>query len=120
MTPSEIITADAKRNGVDPDYYIKTAAHIIQNKLGVLLQHGDTILLVIRLGNGKAELHISTADSPVRVLSAIKYFVKKLEESEIHTVYGGGFPKDTIAILKKLKIDVKPSNLKQYGWMAAI
>jgi len=120
MTPSQIIIADCKKNGVDPDYYLKTVTHIVQSDLGILLQHGDTILLVIRLGDKKAELHISTADTPVRVKSAIKYFINKLEESEINKVYGAGFPRDTIAILKRLKIDVKPSDLKQYGWMANI
>ena len=120
MTPSEIIIADCKKNGVDPNYYLKTVNHIVKTNMGVLLQYGDTILLVIRLGDKRAELHISTADSPLRVRSAIKYFIKKLEESEINKVYGSGFPKDTIAIIKKLKIDVKNSDLKQYGWMANI
>jgi len=117
MTPSEIITADAKRNGLNPEYFLKVVAHIVKHKLGIILQHNDTVLLVIRLGHGKAELHIATADSPLRVLSALKYFMKKLQESEIHTIYFGGFPKDTIAVLKRLNLHVKPSNLKQYRWM---
>ena len=120
MTPSEIIIADCKKNGVDPQYYLNTVAHILQTKLGILLQKGDTVLLVIRLGDGRAELHISTADSPIKVKSAIKYFIDKLKESEIHTVYGSGFPADTIAVIKRFGIDVQKSNRPQYGWMANI
>jgi len=120
MTPSEIIIADCKKNGVDPQYYLNTVAHILNNNLGIILQKGNTILLVIRLGDGRAELHISTADSPLKVKSAIKYFIDKLKESEIHTVYGGGFPADTIAIIKRLGIDVRNSDNKKYGWMANI
>ena len=120
MTPSQIITADCQRNGVDPNYYLKTVAHIVSTKLGILLQQGDTILLVIRIGSGNAELHISTADSPIRVKSAVKYFINKLKDSEIHTVYGPGYPKDTIAIIERMGIPVKKSNRAKYGWMASI
>jgi len=117
MTPSEIITTDARNNGQDPDYFLKTVAKILKGKLGILLQKNDTVLLVIRLGHGKAELHIATADSPLRVLSALKYFVKKMDESELHTYYLPSVPVNTLSILKKLDVKLLPSNLKQYKVM---
>jgi hypothetical protein len=117
MKPSEIIKFDAQKNGLNPNYFLKVVAKIVSDKLGIILQHNDTVLLVIRLGDGRAEVHIATADSPLRVLSALKYFFKKLSESEIHKIYLTSEPKDTLSVLKKLNLKIKQSDLKQYKVM---
>lgn len=126
MTPSEIIIQDMRRYGHSDDdirrmfTIIKTA---LDKEIGLLLQKNNTVLFVHSLPKHAAELSIYTADSPPAVKTAIKYFIEQLRHGKFEIVYGadgGEQLNQTLKLLKILGIDVKPSNVKGYKWMAKL
>lgn len=126
MTPSEIIKQEAQRVGYDADILMRKIHRLVESKVGLLLQKNDSLLLLITIGKGLAELHIFTVDTPDKVAEAIKYFIEKIRNSDLKRVYGpGGNSQDkelkkTLRLLKSLGVDVQDSDLKQYSWMAPV
>ena len=126
MTPSEIITQEAQAIGGDADVMLRKIDKLVKSKAAILLQKNDSILLLISIAKSVVELHIFTVDRPAKAIEAIKFFVEKIKESDIKTVYGSGnLAQDdklnkTLKILDKMGVDVQKSNLPRYQWMATV
>ena len=126
MTPSEIITQEAQSIGGDADVMLRKIDKLVKSKAAILLQKNDSILLLISIAKSVVELHIFTVDRPAKAIEAIKFFVEKIKESDIKTVYGSGnLAQDdklnkTLKILDKMGVDVQKSNLPRYQWMATV
>jgi hypothetical protein len=126
MTPSQIITQESQAIGGDADVVLRKIDKLIDAKAAVLLQKNDTVLLLIAIAKGVAELHIFTADRPAKVIEAVKYFVDKIKDSDIKRVYGSGNMaqdaklKKTLDVLDRLGVDVQKSNQPGYQWMATV
>lgn len=121
MTPSEIITADAQIRGYDPKPVLQKVARVVRGGAGILLQEGNSLLLVLALPNNNAELHLYTADkSPLAVYKAMSVFVDKIRKSDLNAVYGSGDVPDVLQMLKKLGVDVQESDQPGYRWMAPV
>jgi len=121
MTPSEIIQADAKTRGYEADPVLRKISKVVKTGAGILLQEGNSVLLLIALPDNNAELHLYTADkSPLAIYKAVTGFVKKIRESDLNAVYGSGDIPDLLEMLKKLGVDVQPSDLPGYKWMAPV
>ena len=126
MTPSEIITQEAQTIGGDADVLLRKIDKLVDSKAAILLQKNDTLLLLIAIAEGVAELHIFTADRPAKVIEAVKFFVEKIKDSDIKRVYGSGNMaqdaklKKTLDVLDKLGVDVQKSNQPGYEWMATV
>ena len=126
MTPSEIITQEAQSIGGDSDVMLRKIDKLVKSKAAILLQKNDSILLLISIAKSVVELHIFTVDRPAKAIEAIKFFVEKIKESDIKTVYGSGnLAQDdklnkTLKILDKMGVDVQKSNLPRYQWMATV
>ena len=121
MTPSEIITKDSERLGLDPQMVLGKINRIISSGAGVLLKEGNSVLLVIGLPGNDAELHLYTADkSPLSIYKALNVFIKKIRDSEIRAVYGSGDIPETLQMLRKLGVDVQESDKPNYRWMAPV
>ena len=126
MTPSEIITQEAQSIGGDSDVMLRKIDKLVKSKAAILLQKNDSILLLISIAKSVVELHIFTVDRPAKTIEAIKFFVEKIKESDIKTVYGSGnLAQDdklnkTLKILDKMGVDVQKSNLPRYQWMATV
>ena len=126
MTPSQIITQEAQSIGGDADVLLRKIDKLVDSKAAVLLQKNDTLLLLIAITKGAAELHIFTVDRPAKVIEAVKHFVDKIKDSDIKRVYGSGNVaqdaklKKTLDILDRLGVDVQKSNLPKYKWMATV
>lgn len=118
MTPSEIIRKDAAREDYNPDIVIRKIQKIVESKGAVLLQENDSLLLLIGLPDNDAELHLYTADSPLTLAKSLRGFVQKIRDSEIETVYGSAEIPQTLELLKRLGVDVQPSDKEGYYWMA--
>jgi hypothetical protein len=118
MTPSEIIRKDAAREDYNPDIVIRKIQKLVENKGAVLLQENDSLLLLIGLPDNDAELHLYTADSPLTLAKSLRGFVQKIRDSEIETVYGSAEIPQTLELLKRLGVDVQPSDKEGYYWMA--
>jgi coenzyme F420-reducing hydrogenase delta subunit len=126
MTPSQIITKEAQTIGGDADVVLRKVNKLVQSKAAILLQKNDTLLLLISIAKGMVELHIFTADRPARVVEAMKYFVEKIKDSDIKSVYGSGNTtqdaklKKTLDVLDRLGVDIQKSNMPGYQWMATV
>lgn len=95
---------------------------IIRDGDGVLLQKNDSVLFLIRLGEGNVELHLYTVDPPQALAKAIDYFIKKIKASDMKKVY---FPKlkgddKIIDVVRMYGIEVQKSDLPQYAYMAKV
>jgi hypothetical protein len=123
MTPSEIITQEAKKYGADADILLRKINKLVQSKAGILLQKNDSVLLLIAIAKGVVEAHIFTMDPPASVVDSLKYFKDKILASDIKAMYFKENNKQkvqlekTLQLLKTFGLNVKPSNMKRYDWM---
>jgi hypothetical protein len=122
MTPSEIILQDQYSQADDPKKVLMSIDRIIKAGNGVLLQKNNSVLFLIRLGDGDVELHLYTVDPPQSLASAIQYFIEKIKASDIKKVYFIK-PKSGEQIVRMLKtygVDIQKSDRKQYAYMAKV
>ncbi len=127
MKPTEIINAEFQKLGKDSGEFLKKLSAALRKKLAIIMQEENTILILIALGDGNVELHLFTADSPIKVAKALSRFIDKIRKSDLKAVYG---PKEnvpnsnklqqTLTMLKTLGVDVQPSDNPKYEWMAKV
>lgn len=120
MTPSEIITAEAQKRGADPQPVLQSVLGQVKSGHTILMQENNSVLLITRLGNGRAMIHICTVDSPLTLRNSIKGFWNKLKGSEVKTVYGDTKNEQIIELMKKAGVKIEKSNLPKFTWMAKV
>ena len=120
MKASQIIKAEYERLGKDPVKPLAALTKLIQNKGAILLQEGDTVLLLIIIDKKAVELHLFTQESPLKVARAMSEFIKKIRNTDLETVYGSEEPIQTLNLLRRLNVDVMPSDNPKYKWMAKV
>jgi hypothetical protein len=118
MTPSEIITSNI--TDADPNQVLQGLLQAIKAKKAIILQEGNTVLTVFNIGNGNAEVHLFTKDSPIKLAKAVLYFVKKLKETGVQKVYGIEPPTQILQLLKNLGIEIQDSDNPKFKWMAQV
>jgi Icc-related predicted phosphoesterase len=120
MTPTEIIKADAARNGVSPTKVILSIKPDLKAGRSTLMQVGDSVLVVKMIAPYTAELHLFTVE-PVRTLiQSIKEFVNKLNESGVRTVYGNADNEGIFQILTAAGVKIQQSDVDGYNWKADV
>ena len=122
MKPSEIILQDQYSQADDPKKVLMSIDRIIKAGNGILLQKNNSVLFLIRLGDGDVELHLYTVDPPQSLASAIQYFIEKIKASDIKKVYFIK-PKSGEQIVRMLKtygVDIQKSDRKEYAYMAKV
>jgi hypothetical protein len=121
MKTSEIILNDKESIKAGADKVLATVGKFIKSGHGVLLKDNNSVLLLIRLGEGLVELHLFTLDKPLTVAKSIKNFIKKIRESDLKAVYGTA-PMDSpvVQMLNISGVKVEKSNLPNYQWMAKV
>ena len=118
MKPSEIILNDKYSQEDGADQILRAIGKLVKDNLAVILQSGNTVFVVVRLGDGAVEVHVYTVDTGLALMSATKVLIKKLVNSEIQVAYIAD-PRDA-NMLKVLEINglkVSPSDRPQYQWM---
>jgi len=120
MTPSEIIQADSQKMGYDAETALRKINKVVTSGAGLLLQEGDSVLLLIALPDNNAELHLYTADSPLNLSRALKKFIEKIRASDLKAVYGSGEVPQLLKILNKFGVQTMKSDLPNYRWMAPV
>jgi hypothetical protein len=127
MKPTEIINAEFQKLGKDSGEFLKKLSAALSKKLAIIMQEENTILILIALGDGNVELHLFTADSPIKVAKALSRFIDKIRKSDLKAVYGpkenvpnSNKLKQTLTMLKTLGVDVLPSDNPKYEWMAKV
>jgi len=122
MTPSEIILRDKYSQEDGPKKVLATIRSIVDSGNGILLQKNNSLLFLVRLGEGDVELHLYTVDPPQFLASSIQYFIEKIRNSDLKKVY---FPKprggeQIIKMLKMYGIDIQKSDRPRYSYMAKV
>jgi hypothetical protein len=120
MTPSEIVKADAQRGQYDADMVLRKMDKLASTGAGIVLHENNSILLLIAIPGGNAELHLYTADSPLTMAQSLKKFISKIRAADINNVYGSAEIPQTLELLKRLGVDVQPSDNPKYKWMAPV
>jgi hypothetical protein len=119
MKASQIIQADYQKKGEDPVKYLAGLSKLVSIKDAQLLQEGDTVLVLVRLGNNKVQVELFTQDNPLQLTKAVNELVKKLKDTGVKTIYGADDP-EFIKMLQYLDINVEPSDNPNYEWMAQL
>ena len=119
MKASQIIQADYQKRGENPTKYLAGLSKLVSIKDAQLLQEGDTVLVLVRLGNNKVQVELFTQDNPLQLTKAINELIKKLKDTGVKTIYGAEEPELT-KMLQYLDINVEPSDNPNYKWMAQL
>jgi NhaP-type Na+/H+ and K+/H+ antiporter len=119
LKASQIIQAKYDELGKDSNKIMFGLSQLVQKQDAQILQEGDTVLVVIRMGNNQSQVDLFTQENPLQVTKAINEFVKKLKSSGITTIYGTKDEQLT-KILKYLDLNVESSDNPKYLWMAQL
>lgn len=120
MKPSEIIAADAQRQGVDPQKVLQYVGSQVQNKTGSLMSAGNSLLLLVGIGDRCAELHLYTMDSPLALMKNLTHFIDVIRSTDLDRVYGDTDNPGILEMLKRLGVEVQESDRSGYTWMANV
>jgi len=120
MKASEIIKADAVKRKVDPNKAMQTISALVKDKSAVLMQEKNSVLLVRKINDTAAEIHLFTQDSPTALAKSVIGFIRKGRELGIKTVYGKADNKGIVDLMKRVGLNVQASDLPQYNWKANI
>ena len=118
MKASEIILADAQKRGVDANRALGLISNAVKQKKAVLMQEGNTVLLLTKISDGASEAHLFTQDSVMAIARALSTFIQKGMALGIRTVYGKADNPQIVELLKKVGLNVVASDLPQYNWKA--
>jgi hypothetical protein len=120
MKPSEIITQDVTRRKGDPKAVLASISKMVKGNQAIMMSTEGSVLLVKRLGEGLAELHLFTVESPLALARSLKTFIAKIKQSDIKTVYGEAENPQIIQLLQSVGVKVSDSNLPNYNWKADV
>jgi len=121
LPASQIILNDAHAKAAGADGVVKALNQLVQSGKAILVRHNNSVIALIKLGNGEVEIHLYTIDPPHRLASAMKYFHDELVRSGIHKVYGTEMPdKQLVKLMLAVGIPVDKSDKPNYYWMAPV
>jgi len=117
MTPSEIITKDSEKRGLNPNVVLRGVKQLLDHKAAILLQENDSVALLRNLGDHRVEVHFFTADSPITMASSIAGLFSKIQDSDIKAVYGEADNPQIIKLMRTAGVNTQDSDLPKYNWM---
>lgn len=119
MKPHEIITQYAKKIGLPPSVANKMADDVISQGMKDI-QHDHTLMFYKLLDNQSCFIHFITADSPLKFVSSVSYFINMLKQYDIHTVYLNTRDKEDVTSLSNAGIDLEKSDNPTYPLMGRL
>jgi len=120
MTPSEIITADALQHHVDPQHVLAYVSEQVASAKGNVMQHGNSLLLLIHMGQGAAECHLYTQDNPIALRKALVAFLDTIKKTPVRRLYGKADNPGILQMLHMIGLNVEHSDQPQFNWMVNI
>ena len=118
MKASEIILADAQKRGVDGTKALGLINNAVKQKKAVLMQEGNSVLILTKIGDVAAETHLFTQESPIALARSLAAFMKRITDLGIRTIYGKADNQQIIELLKRVGFNVVASDLPEYNWKA--
>jgi len=120
MKSSEIIIADAQRNGLNPKSVLNGVASMIKSKEAAILKTDGSVLIVKAIGKGIVELHLFTVEQPIKLVRSLKKFIEEIKKSKIKIVYGNAENEMILRLLMSIGVKVTNSDLPKYNWQAYV
>jgi hypothetical protein len=121
MPASQIIMSDPQAKEFGADKVIQSIYELVQEGKAVAIQHNNSVMVAIAIGDGEAEVHLYTVDSPQRLASALKHFYNELLKSDVKRVYGTEMPdKQLIKLMLSVGAPIDKSDKPDYYWMASV
>jgi len=120
MDAAQIIMADAQAHGVNPESALRAVGGMIKQRQAILMQEGNSVLVVRVFNKDFAELHLFTTDAPLALVSALKIFYQHLKNSHLKAVYGKADQPQIVEFMKRIGFPIEPSNIPDYNWMARV
>ena len=117
MTPSQIITVDSERRNSDSTKELLFVNQLIKKHNGLLLRANNTVILLIPIAQGKAEMHLYTADNPLKLMKSAVELEKKIKNSDIEFIYYEETNPQITEMLRRLDLTIEKSDLPNYDWM---
>jgi hypothetical protein len=90
----------------------------LSNRNASILQHGDTVLVVIKIDPYDVEVHLYTQDKPMAIVKSVKHFMEEIKASHIKRVYGKADNQNIVSLMKTVGVKIRNSDRPQYNWMA--
>jgi len=118
MKATEIILADAQKRGVDGNKALGLISNAVKQKKAVLMQEGNSVLLLTKIDDDAAEVHLFTQDGVMTLARSLGAFIQRTTDLGIKTVYGKADNPQIIELLKKVGLNVVDSDLPQFNWKA--
>lgn len=120
MTPSEIIAQETQTVGGDADVLLRKIDKLVDSKAAVLLQENDSVLLLISIAKGVAEIHLFSTDNPPSLVNAMKVFWKKITDSGLKKVYIDDTNSKLLDAAEKAGWGVEESDTPNYAAMVTV
>jgi len=121
LPASQIILNDTQSKEAGAEQIVQAISQLVESGKAILVQHNNSVIVLISIGDGEVEIHLYTVDPPHRLASAIKYFLDELLKSGIQKVYGTEMPdKQLIKMMLAVGVPVDKSDKPDYYWMAPV
>ena len=121
MSASQIIMNDAEAKKFGAEQVVQAISKLVEEGKAVLIRENNSILLLVQIGDGEAEVHLYTVDPPHRLATAMKHFLNELLKSDVQKVYGTEMPdKELIRMMLAIGASVDKSDKPDYYWMANV
>jgi hypothetical protein len=121
LPASQIILNDAQAKEAGAEQIVQAISELVDSGKAVLVQHNNSVIVLISIGDGEVEIHLYTVDPPHRLASAMKHFLDELLKSGIQKVYGTEMPdKQLIKMMLAVGVPVDKSDKPDYYWMAPV
>jgi hypothetical protein len=117
MTPSEVISAEAIKNGFDPTILNSVIQTMLLKRTAIMMFANSTVLLLISMGNGNFAAKFITQDAPLTFADSLKKFVGQIKKvRNIISVYGDNKEEGIIKMLQKMGVKVNNAGKEGYNW----
>lgn len=120
MNADEIILQEAQEAGVNGRALLQGIKKDLAAGNSQVLRAGNSVLVLKRIGNGAALLHLFTTDNGIGVARAVQDFIQKIRQSDIKVVYGQAENQQILKLLGMLGVNVQESDLPEYNWRAEV
>jgi hypothetical protein len=120
MKASEIIIADAKQRGLDPNAILSRVSQMMKDEDAKLMQSGKSVLLLEDIGDKNVALHLFTEDSPIGIAKAVVVFMQEIRQMDLNAVYGQADNEQIVQLLQSVGVPVQQSDKPEYNWMAMV
>jgi hypothetical protein len=118
---SQIIMNDPQSKEAGAEQVVQAISDLLESGKAILVRHNNSVIVLVSIGDGEAEIHLYTEDAPHRLASAIKHFHGELIKSGVQKVYGTEMPdKQLIRMMLAAGIPVDKSDKPDYYWMAPV